>query len=67
MRYLKEYINTFSPYPDQIILKRVKHGIYYQGKCHNIPNKYLSYYVLEHTRLTNSSKVEFMIVEDIDI
>ena len=67
MKYLKEYINTFSPYPDQIILKKVKHGIYYQGKCNSIPNKYLSYYVLEHTRLTNSSKVEFMIVEDMGL
>ena len=65
MKYLNEYIKEFSPYPDQIILKRFKHGIYYQGKVTNIPEKYRQYYVLEHTSLRKSSRIEFMLVEGI--
>ena len=67
MKYLKEYIKEFSPYPDQIILKRFKHGIYYQGKIATIPIRYLDYFVLEHSDLTKWDKVIFIIVEDIGI
>ena len=67
MKRLNEYIRLFDFYPEQIILKKVKQGLYYQGKLKFIPEIYLNYYVFDHTRLTKSSKVEFVIVEDIDI
>ena len=65
MKRLKEYIVEFSPYPDQIILKKFHRGIFYQGKVKNIPEYLKEYFVLEHTKLTRFSYVIFTLVEDI--
>lgn len=66
MKRLSEYIKLFDFYPEQIILKRVKHGLYYQGKLKFIPDIYLNYYVFDHTNIYNRRKVEFIIVEALD-
>ena len=65
MKRLKEYIIEFSPYPDQIILRRFKRGIYYQGKVQTIPEYLKNYFVLEHTNLNRFTYVIFTLVEDI--
>ena len=65
MRYLREYLREFDFYPDQIILHKFKHGIFYQGKHTDVPEKYLDYYVLQHTKLNRRAKVDFIIVEGV--
>ena len=65
MKRLKEYIIEFSPYPNQVILKRFKRGIYYQGKVQTIPEKFTEYFVLAHSNLKKYSCVSFVIVEGV--
>lgn len=65
MKRLCEYIKLFDAYPDQIVLKKVKHGIYYQGKVQTVPETLKEYFVLDHSRLTKGSYVIFTIVEGV--
>lgn len=65
MKTLDYYLHNFMFYPFQIVLHKIKRGIYYQGKIKDIPQIYRSYYVLEHTNLNKLSKVEFTIIEGI--
>ena len=63
MKLLSEYIKDFKLFPDQIVLKRLKHGVYFQGKVKQIPAKYLDYYVLEYTNLKSRKCVSFLLIE----
>ena len=65
MKRVKYTLDNLNSYPEQIILKRFRRGIYYQGKPHDVPEKYYNYLVLERTDFPKYHTIQLMIVEEI--
>ena len=67
MRRLSVFISMFLIKPAEVALLSSNYRCRYRGSVSKIPEPYLQWFVLDHTKLSAKDYVEFIIVEDIGI